>query len=58
VPYLHVVFTLSATIAASPVRTRPRSTHRRTAAAETMIAVAADPKHLGARIGITAVLHT
>ena len=29
-----------------------------TAAAETMIAIAADPKHLGARIGITAVLHT
>jgi hypothetical protein len=28
------------------------------AAAETMIAIAADPKHLGARIGITAVLHT
>ena len=23
-----------------------------------MIAIAADPKHLGARIGITAVLHT
>jgi hypothetical protein len=29
-----------------------------TASAETMIAIAADPKHLGARIGITAVLHT
>ena len=23
-----------------------------------MIAIAADPKHLGARIGLTAVLHT
>jgi Putative transposase len=29
-----------------------------TASAETMIAIAADPKHLGARIGITSVLHT
>jgi hypothetical protein len=29
-----------------------------TASAETMTTIAADPKHLGARIGITAVLHT
>ena len=28
------------------------------AAAETMMTIAADPRHLGARIGITAVLHT
>jgi len=28
------------------------------AASETMMTIAADPKHLGARIGITAVLHT
>jgi hypothetical protein len=28
------------------------------AAAETVPTIAADPKHLGARIGITAVLHT
>jgi hypothetical protein len=28
------------------------------AAAETLITIAADPKHLGARIGMTAVLHT
>jgi hypothetical protein len=27
------------------------------AASETMMTIAADPKHLGARIGITAVLH-
>jgi Putative transposase len=26
--------------------------------AETLITIAADPKHLGARIGITSVLHT
>src|SRR5260221_618985 len=29
-----------------------------TASAETVIAIAADPKHLGARIGITSVLHS
>ncbi len=28
------------------------------AASETMLTIAADPRHLGARIGITAVLHT
>ncbi len=28
------------------------------AAADTLLAIAADPKHLGARVGITAVLHT
>ena len=27
-------------------------------AAETLITIAADPQHLGARIGLTAVLHT
>ncbi|WP_045543077.1 transposase, partial [Acetobacter tropicalis] len=28
------------------------------AASETMMTIAADPRHLGARIGITAVLHS
>ena len=28
------------------------------AASEAMLTIAADPKHLGARIGMTAVLHT
>ncbi len=28
------------------------------AGAETLITIAADPKHLGARIGFTGVLHT
>jgi hypothetical protein len=28
------------------------------ASAETMITIAADPKHLGARIGVLSVLHT
>ena len=43
----------------SPTRTRPRSTTLLfKAAAEATLTIAADPKHLGARIGITAVLHT
>jgi hypothetical protein len=28
------------------------------AAAETTLAIAANPRHLGARLGLTAVLHT
>jgi Putative transposase len=28
------------------------------ASAETLLTIAADPKHLGARVGVTAVLHT
>ena len=43
----------------SPSRTRPRSMaccFR--AAAETLTTIAGDPKHLGAEIGLTAVLHT
>jgi hypothetical protein len=28
------------------------------AAAETLVGIAADPKHLGARIGLTAMLHS
>ena len=59
VPYYHVVFTLSASIGAIAFQNKAalydllfRS------AAETLITIAADPKHLGARIGLTAVLHT
>ena len=59
VPYYHVVFTLPAAIA-------DIAYHNRAiiydllfkVSAETMLAIAADPKHLGARIGITSVLHT
>jgi len=59
VPYFHVVFTLPGPIA--------DIAHQNKAvvydlllrvAAETLITIAADPKHLGARIGLTAVLHT
>src|ERR1700751_842813 len=43
----------------SPIPTRPSSMSCCSkTAAETLIPIAADPKHLGARIGLTAVLHT
>jgi Putative transposase/Transposase zinc-binding domain len=59
VPYYHVVFTLPAPIA-------DIAYHNKAViygilfktAAETLITIAADPKHLGARIGLTAVLHS
>ena len=45
--------------ARSGSRTRPSSTTSCSGPlAETLITIAADPKHLGARIGLTAVLHT
>jgi hypothetical protein len=59
VAYFHVVFTLPAAIAAIAYQNKAAIYDILfTASAETMIAIAADPKHLGARIGITAVLHT
>ena len=59
VGYFHVVFTLPAEVA-------DIAFHNKAvvydllfkAASETMLTIAADLKHLGARIGITAVLHT
>jgi len=59
VGYFHVVFTL-------PAEAADIAFHNKAlvydllfkAASETMLTIAADPKHLGARIGITAVLHT
>jgi hypothetical protein len=59
VPYFHVVFSLPAQIA-------DIAYHNKTviydilfkASAETTITIAADPKHLGARIGVLSVLHT
>src|SRR4249920_3490678 len=57
VPYFHVVFTLPAAIADIAYHNKAAIYDILfTAAAETMIAIAADPKHLGACIGITAVL--
>jgi hypothetical protein len=59
VPYFHLVFTLPAAIA-------DIAYHNKAiiydllfrASSEALLTIAADPKHLGARIGITAVLHT
>jgi len=59
VGYFHVVFTLPAEIA--PLAHQNKAVVYdllfRTAA-ETLLTIAADPKHLGARIGATAVLHS
>ena len=59
VGYFHVVFTLPAEVAAiaHQNKTLLYDLLFRTAS-ETMQIIAADPTHLGARIGITAVLHT
>jgi hypothetical protein len=59
VPYFHVVFTLPAPIADIAYHNKAEIyAILFKAAAETLITIAADPKHLGARIGLTAVLHT
>lgn len=59
VAYYHVVFTLPAPVAelAYPNKAVVYDLLFK-AAAETLTTIAADPKHLGARIGLTAVLHT
>ena len=59
VGYFHVVFTLPAEVAAIAFTNKALVYDLLfKAAADTMLTIAADPKHLGARIGITAVLHT
>jgi hypothetical protein len=59
VPYYHVVFTLPAPIVDIAYQNKAAIyAILFKAAAETLITIAADPKHLGARIGLTAVLHT
>jgi len=59
VPYFHVVFTLPAPIAAIAFQNKATVYDLLfKAAAETLATIAADPKHLGARIGLIAVLHT
>jgi Putative transposase/Transposase zinc-binding domain len=59
VGYFHVVFTLPAKIADIALQNKAAVYGLLfQAASETMSTIAADPKHLGARIGITAVLHT
>jgi hypothetical protein len=59
VPYYHVVFTLPARIADIAYQNKTVIYDILfKASAETLTTIAADPKHLGARIGITCVLHT
>ncbi|WP_455274401.1 IS91 family transposase [Rhizobium herbae] len=59
VGYFHVVFTLPAEAAVIAFYNKALVYDLLfKAASETMLTIAADPKHLGARIGITAVLHT
>lgn len=59
VGYFHVVFTLPAEIADIAYQNKALVYDLLfKAASETMLTIAADPRHLGARIGITAVLHT
>jgi hypothetical protein len=58
-PYFHVVFTLPNAL--GPVaRANPRAVYGllMRAAAETLLEMAADPRHLGAEVGVLAVLHT
>jgi Putative transposase/Transposase zinc-binding domain len=59
VEYFHVVFTLPAAVAPIALQ-NPRVVYGLLfrAAAETLLQIAADPKHLGAEIGFLAVLHT
>jgi hypothetical protein len=59
VGYFHVVFTVPAEIAVIAFHNKARMYDLLfRAASQTMLTIAADPRHLGARIGITAVLHT
>jgi hypothetical protein len=59
VPYYHVVFTLPARIADIAYQNKAVIYDLLfKASSETMLTIAADPKHLGARIGILSVLHS
>jgi Transposase zinc-binding domain/Putative transposase len=59
VPYFHVVFTLPAPVAEIAFQNKETvyAILFRTAA-ETLRTIAADPKHLGAKLGVVTVLHT
>ncbi len=59
VPYFHVVFTLPAQIADIAYTNKAVIYDLLfKASAETLTTIAADPKHMGAKIAITSVLHT
>ena len=58
-PYYHVVFTLPAAIADIAYQNKAVIYDLLfKASAETLTTIAADPKHLGARVGVLSVLHT
>ena len=59
VPYVHVVFTLPHALLPLAYRNGPRLyTWLFQASAATLREVAADPRHLGAEIGVLSILHT
>jgi hypothetical protein len=59
VPYFHVVFTLPHTLSALVLGNREVLYGLLfEASAQTLLEVAANPRHLGARIGVLSVLHT
>jgi hypothetical protein len=59
VSYYHVVFTLPAAIADIAYQNKAVIYNLLfKASAETLITIAADPEHLGARVGVLSVLHT
>src|SRR4030088_1809046 len=59
VPYFHVVYTLPAPIADIAYQNKAVIYDLLfKASAETTLTIAADPKHLGAKVAITSVLHT
>jgi hypothetical protein len=59
VPYYHVVFTLPAAIADIAYQNKAIIYDLLfKASAETLVTIAADPKHLGARVGVLSVLHS
>jgi len=59
VPYFHVVFTVPAQIGNIAYQNKAVVYNLLfKAAADTLLTIGADPKHLGARLGLIAVLHT
>ncbi len=59
VPYFHLVFTLPAPIGSIAYYNKAVVYDLLfKASAETLTTIAADPKHLGARVGVTSVLHS
>ncbi len=59
VEYFHVVFTLPAQLADNAFQNKAVVYGLLLkASAQTLLTIAAEPKHLGARIGMTSVLHT